>query len=234
MLGPSWSNVSGGFLRQASCHRYFEATALIAVTLCLLRSHWIRENDLCPADPCVVARSSAHPEHACRHTVGGSRARHFDAHIIAASNRDLWSDVIAGRFRKDLYYRVAVFPIAVPSLRERIRDIIPLAEHFLALHQRAEDTANTFTKNACRGDQCAVEPEPRRIAKQARKSHPLATPPSAHGAHRWMTAVRRRSISARRSSCVTRGVSAGRRPGSSESFTRRAVGIGFDLVRWYR
>ena len=80
--------------------------------------------------------------------VGGSRARHFDARIIAASNRDLWSDAIAGRFRKDLYYRVAVFPIAVPSLRERMRDIAPLAEHFLARHQRAEEAPHTFAKDA--------------------------------------------------------------------------------------
>ncbi len=78
--------------------------------------------------------------------VGGSRARHFDARIIAASNRDLWRDTVAGRFRKDLYYRVAVFPIPVPSLRERMRDIVPLAEHFLALHQRDEEAPHRFAK----------------------------------------------------------------------------------------
>ena len=76
--------------------------------------------------------------------VGGSKTRRFDARIIAASNRDLWRDTVAGRFRKDLYYRVAVFPIAVPSLRERVRDIVPLAEHFLELHRPEDDVPHTF------------------------------------------------------------------------------------------
>jgi transcriptional regulator with PAS, ATPase and Fis domain len=66
--------------------------------------------------------------------VGGTRARRVDVRVIAASNRDLWRQSVAGGFRADLYYRLAVFPIQVPSLRERLGDILPLASRFLALH----------------------------------------------------------------------------------------------------
>ena len=78
--------------------------------------------------------------------VGGSKARPIDVRVIAASNRDLWLDAAAGHFRKDLYYRLAVFPITVPPLRKRTRDIEPLAEHFLALHRREDEDPHTFAK----------------------------------------------------------------------------------------
>jgi transcriptional regulator with PAS, ATPase and Fis domain len=66
--------------------------------------------------------------------VGGTRSRRVDVRVIAASNRDLWRQSHVGGFRADLYYRLAVFPIQVPSLRERRGDILPLAARFLALH----------------------------------------------------------------------------------------------------
>ncbi len=64
--------------------------------------------------------------------VGGRKAVKVDVRIVSATNRDLIADVKAGRFREDLFYRLHVYPIAVPPLRRRPEDIPELARHFLA------------------------------------------------------------------------------------------------------
>jgi transcriptional regulator with GAF, ATPase, and Fis domain len=65
--------------------------------------------------------------------VGDDRTRRVNVRVIAATNRELEREIEAHRFREDLYYRLAVFPIQVPALRERREDIGALAAHFLAL-----------------------------------------------------------------------------------------------------
>lgn len=64
--------------------------------------------------------------------LGGNQVITVDARIIAATNRDLREETAAGRFRGDLYYRLSVFPITVPPLRDRRSDIGPLAVHILS------------------------------------------------------------------------------------------------------
>ncbi len=76
--------------------------------------------------------------------VGASRTRRVDVRIIAATNRDLYRDVISGRFRKDLWYRLNVYPITAPPLRDRREDIPQLVRYFIDRHscrQRKNITA---------------------------------------------------------------------------------------------
>lgn len=70
--------------------------------------------------------------------VGSAKARRVDVRIIAATNRNLQQEVQSGNFREDLFYRIAVLPIAMPPLRDRTQDIAPLAKHFLQIYGRRE------------------------------------------------------------------------------------------------
>jgi formate hydrogenlyase transcriptional activator len=64
--------------------------------------------------------------------VGDDRTRHVDVRIIAATNRDLRQEILNGSFREDLYYRLNVFPIGIPPLKERENDIELIAQNFIA------------------------------------------------------------------------------------------------------
>jgi transcriptional regulator with GAF, ATPase, and Fis domain len=77
--------------------------------------------------------------------VGGNRTLRAEARIIAATKRDLKLEVERGKFREDLYFRLAVVPISVPPLRTRREDIPALVEHFLALARKRDPAAADIT-----------------------------------------------------------------------------------------
>jgi DNA-binding NtrC family response regulator len=83
------------------------------------------------APPAVQAKLLRVLQHEEVKAVGADRVRRVRARIVAASNRSLEAEVKAGRFRVDLYYRLAVFPIRVPPLRHRMADLPALVAHFL-------------------------------------------------------------------------------------------------------
>ena len=81
--------------------------------------------------------------------VGGNRPLPVDVRIVAATNADLARSVEEGRFRRDLYYRLAVVPIRLPPLREREGDVVLLARHFLARYgEQLKGRALTLGKDA--------------------------------------------------------------------------------------
>ncbi len=113
--------------------------------------------------------------------LGGTRTRRIDVRVIAASNRDLWRQSQTGAFRADLFYRLAVFPIELPSLRERRSDILPLATRFLALHGEASrpcplaaDAEQLLAAYAWPGNVRELENEIQRALALAAPGAPLA------------------------------------------------------------
>ena len=68
--------------------------------------------------------------------LGSPEIRNIDVRFMAATNRDIRKEIKAGRFREDLYYRLNMYQITIPPLRERKKDILPLAYHFLKIHAR--------------------------------------------------------------------------------------------------
>jgi len=82
--------------------------------------------------------------------VGGNEQIPVDVRVICATNQDIEALVEEGRFRQDLYYRINVFPLAIPPLRERQDAIIPLAEHFVIKFRNRTPAGGTLTQGAKR------------------------------------------------------------------------------------
>jgi transcriptional regulator with PAS, ATPase and Fis domain len=114
--------------------------------------------------------------------LGFHRPRKVDVRIIASTNRDLRAEVEAGRFRQDLYFRVNVFSVTIPPLRERPKDIRPLADHFLRLYSSRlnrhvagfrEDTRGLLETYAWPGNVRELQNEIERLILVAEPGHEI-------------------------------------------------------------
>ena len=108
--------------------------------------------------------------------VGGRETIRVDVRVIAATNRDLISAAAAGTFRQDLFYRLNVFPLEMPALRERKEDIPVLVEYFI--HRYARQAGKTFLRvNRRTLDRLQSYPWPRNVRELQnvieRFGHPL-------------------------------------------------------------
>lgn len=81
--------------------------------------------------------------------LGGNQKIPLDVRIIASTNKDLSEEIACGRFREDLYYRIAVMPIHVAPLRERPQDILPLARHFIRKYHQFHGVDIHLSGDAC-------------------------------------------------------------------------------------
>ena len=79
--------------------------------------------------------------------LGSSKSIELDVRVLATTNRDLKTEVVEQRFREDLFYRLNVFPLHLPPLRDRIDDVAPLARHFIETYANGESV--TLTEKAC-------------------------------------------------------------------------------------
>jgi DNA-binding NtrC family response regulator len=87
-------------------------------------------------------------ENATVRRVGGDKDVHVDVRVVAATNRDPQAAVDEGRFREDLMFRLAVFPISLPPLRDRDDDVLLIARHYLSEHNHDNATAKRLSPTA--------------------------------------------------------------------------------------
>ena len=104
-------------------------------------------DEITELDPSLQAKLLRVIEERELYRLGSTEVRDVDVRIIAATNRDINDEILKGRFRADLFYRINMYNIQIPPLRERQKDILPLARHFLARHASANkkklDTLDT-------------------------------------------------------------------------------------------
>lgn len=88
-------------------------------------------------------------------SVGGNKVKHFNARVITATNIDLEKAIKENKFRRDLYYRLNVIPIKMPSLRERVSDIPILTHYFLKIFSRQNNKHITGISKSAMDQLCA-------------------------------------------------------------------------------
>ena len=94
-------------------------------------------DEITELDPSLQAKLLRVIEEREFYRLGSTEIRSVDVRIIAATNRDIHEEIIKNHFRADLFYRINMYNIKIPPLRERKDDILPLAKHFLKIHARA-------------------------------------------------------------------------------------------------
>jgi transcriptional regulator with PAS, ATPase and Fis domain len=94
-------------------------------------------DEITELDPALQAKLLRVIEEREFYRLGSTEVRNVDVRIIAATNRDINEEILKGHFRADLFYRINMYNIKIPPLRERRNDILPLASHFLNVHARA-------------------------------------------------------------------------------------------------
>ena len=96
-------------------------------------------DEITELDPSLQAKLLRVIEEREFYRLGSTEIRNVDVRIIAATNRDINEEIIKNHFRADLFYRINMYNIKIPPLRERKDDILPLAKHFLKIHARANN-----------------------------------------------------------------------------------------------
>jgi DNA-binding NtrC family response regulator len=94
-------------------------------------------DEITELDPSLQAKLLRVIEEREFYRLGSTEIRSVDVRLIAATNRDISEEILNGRFRADLFYRINTYNIRIPPLRERQKDILPLARHFLKIHADA-------------------------------------------------------------------------------------------------
>lgn len=94
-------------------------------------------DEITELDPTLQAKLLRVIEEREFYRLGSTKVRNVDVRLIAATNRNIHEEILHGRFRADLFYRINMYNITLPPLRRRPKDIIPLARHFLRIHSRA-------------------------------------------------------------------------------------------------
>jgi len=96
-------------------------------------------DEITELDPALQAKLLRVIEEREFYRLGSTEIRNVDVRIIAATNRDINEEIIKGHFRADLFYRINMYNIRIPPLRERRNDILPLASHFLNVHAKTNN-----------------------------------------------------------------------------------------------